>query len=120
MPSISRHQVEEYSTGTGYSCWDAEWAGNMVSLERVTAPVDAVDKFAALPGGGCQCPHWGYVISGRSTYVFADHEETYEAGDFFYLEPGHRPRHESGTEWVCFSPADLHRATQSLSRVKRQ
>lgn len=41
----------------------------------------------ALPGGACQCPHWGYVVEGRMRFAFDDHEEVYEAGDALYDPP---------------------------------
>jgi ribosomal protein L16 Arg81 hydroxylase len=57
-----------------------------------------------LPDDRCPCPHWGYVKKGRVTYRFADHDEVCEAGDAFYLPPGHIPIVEAGTEIVQFSP----------------
>jgi hypothetical protein len=33
----------------------------------------------------------GYVLKRRLTYRFADHDETVQAGDAFYLPPGHIP-----------------------------
>ena len=59
-----------------------------------------------LPGDSCQCPHWGYLLSGRITVSYADHEETYQAGDAFYMPPGHVPAAETGTEFLQFSPTD--------------
>jgi hypothetical protein len=31
------------------------------------------------------------VVNGRLTYRFSDHDEVFEAGDAFYLPPGHIP-----------------------------
>lgn len=59
---------------------------------------------AGLPGGNCQCPHWGYVFSGKITVSYPDHEEIYVAGDAFYMPPGHVPAAETGTELIQFSP----------------
>jgi hypothetical protein len=36
---------------------------------------------------------------------YDDHEEVIEAGDAFYMPPGHAPEAEEGTEIVQFSPA---------------
>ena len=119
MPSMPRSDLTPYQTPSGYVSWDCEWAGVNVGYEKSTQPIDATEKFSLLPGGGCLCPHWGYVLKGKSTYVFDDHEEVYEAGEFFYLPPGHRPKHEAGTEWICFSPAEEHKRTQSLSRHRQ-
>jgi uncharacterized cupin superfamily protein len=57
-----------------------------------------------LPGDSCQCPHWGYMLAGRITVTYADREETYQAGDAFYMPPGHVPAAESGTQFLQFSP----------------
>jgi len=62
------------------------------------------DALAGLPGGACRCPHWGYVFSGGISVDYGDHVETYQAGDAFYLPPGHVPTAETGTEFVQFSP----------------
>ena len=59
-----------------------------------------------LPDDSCQCPHWGYLLAGQITVSYADHEETYEAGDAFYMTPGHIPAAVAGTEFVQFSPKD--------------
>ncbi len=59
-----------------------------------------------LPGGNCPCPHWGYLVKGRMIVRYDDHEEVIEAGDAFYMPPGHAPEAEAGTEIVQFSPAE--------------
>ena len=62
--------------------------------------------FKGLPGEACPCPHWGYLFSGRITVGYADHDEVYEAGDAFYMSPGHVPAAEAGSEFVQFSPRE--------------
>ena len=77
--------------------------------------VDATPLMKGLPEDRCQCPHWGYVIKGRLTYRFADREEVFEAGDAFYLPPGHIPvANEPGSEMVQFSPAEGLRDTAAV------
>ena len=44
-------------------------------------------------------------------FRFADHEETYEAGDAYYVPPGHTPVHYAGAEIVEFSPTEILRET---------
>ena len=50
--------------------------------------------------------HWGYLLAGTITISYADREETYQAGDAFYMTPGHVPAAETGTEFIQFSPKD--------------
>jgi hypothetical protein len=84
-----------------------------VSFETFHTDVDPAPFFAGLPDDRCQCPHWGYVITGKLTMRFADHEEVFEAGDAWYAPPGHAPvKHEPGTEIVQFSP------TQQLAETE--
>ena len=71
--------------------------------------------YKGLPDDRCQCPHWGYVISGAVTFRYADREEVFEAGDAFYMPPGHVPvKHEPGTEFVQFSPTEELRRTEAV------
>ena len=55
-----------------------------------------------LPGDSCQ----GYLLAGKITVSHADREETYQAGDAFYMTPGHVPAAEAGTEFIQFSPRE--------------
>lgn len=59
-----------------------------------------------LPDDRCTCPHWGYVTRGSVTFTFADHVETFEAGDAFHVPAGHSPATAAGTEYLLISPAD--------------
>jgi hypothetical protein len=85
--------------------WQVEWGGNTVEFGKFKQVVDPAPLFKGLPDDRCQCPHWGYVIKGRLRYRFKDHEEVYEAGDAYYVSPGHTPVLEAGVEYVEFSPS---------------
>ena len=80
--------------------------GYTVNFVTFHEAVDGTQLLKGLPDDRCQCPHWGYVLKGRITYRFADHEEVFEAGDAFYLPPGHVPVVDAGSEFVQFSPSD--------------
>jgi quercetin dioxygenase-like cupin family protein len=47
------------------------------------------------------------VLRGKVGFRFSDREETYEAGDAYYVPPGHTPVHYAGAEIVEFSPTDV-------------
>jgi hypothetical protein len=53
-------------------------------------------------------------VSGAVTFRYADHEETFEAGDAYYAPPGHLPLIVAGTELVEFSPTDALNATMAV------
>lgn len=89
--------------------------GYAVNFVEFRADVDATALLKGLPNDRCQCPHWGYVLGGKVTFTFADHEEVFEAGDAFYTPPGHIPvKHQPGTEMLMFSPAEELRKTDAV------
>jgi hypothetical protein len=94
---------------------EGELAGYTVNFVEFRQDMDATPLLKGLPDDRCQCPHWGYIIKGKITMRFADHDEVYEAGDAFYSPPGHVPiKHEPGTEIVQFSPAHELAETQAV------
>ncbi len=91
--------------------------GYTASFDSFKADVDPAPFFKGLPDDRCQCPHWGYVIKGQITFRFADRDETYEAGDAYYVPPGHLPVVSAGNELVEFSPtAELAKTMEVISR----
>ncbi|MDT7590461.1 MAG: hypothetical protein QOE32_8011, partial [Pseudonocardiales bacterium] len=85
-----------------------------VAFETHKAHWDPAALFRGLPEDRCQCPHWGVVISGSIVFRYADHDETYAAGDAYYGAPGHLPLLTEGTEVIEFSPTGALRATMSV------
>jgi mannose-6-phosphate isomerase-like protein (cupin superfamily) len=95
--------------------------GYTISIVTFREDADGTPLLKGLPDDRCQCPHWGYVLKGRLTFRFADHDEVVEAGDAFYLPPGHIPLAEAGSEYLQFSPSDeLQRTSETIERNFRQ
>lgn len=88
--------------------------GHTVSFESFHADADPAPFFRGLPENRCQCPHWGVVVTGSVTMRFVDHDETYRAGDAYYIPPGHLPLVTAGSEVVEFSPTDLLQQTMAV------
>jgi hypothetical protein len=104
MPKASKTSAPESMEVEGYEGHFAELEGYTVGFETYTADADLAPLFAGLPDDQCQCAHWGYVIKGKLAFVTASGEETFEAGDAYYVGPGHTPILSKGTEVVEFSP----------------
>lgn len=118
MPSASKATATETVEVEGYEGHLEQLEGGYtVAFERYTADIDLGPFFAGLPDDRCQAPHWGYVIAGKVTFKFADHEETYAAGDAYYAPPGHTPVLYSGAEIVEFSPTT--ELTQTMEVVTK-
>ena len=84
-----------------------------VDLVTFRQDMDMTEIYASLPGGRCQCPHWGTLLNGRVVVHYEDHDEVIEAGDHYYMSPGHLPEIAAGTEFVMFSPTDEAAATNA-------
>ena len=83
-----------------------ELNGYTVGFETHKADMDPGPLFRGLPDDRCQCPHWGVVNRGKVVFRYADHEETFGAGDVYYGAPGHLPLIFADTELIEFSPTD--------------
>jgi hypothetical protein len=81
--------------------------GYTVCFESHTADADLAELFRGLPEDRAQLSRWGYVIKGKVGFRFSDREETYKAGDAYYVPPGHTPVHYAGAEIVEFSPTEI-------------
>ncbi|HEX3453974.1 MAG TPA: hypothetical protein VHS03_05065 [Gaiellaceae bacterium] len=91
-----------------------ELGGYTVGFETFRKDADATPIFHGLPDDRCQSPHWGYVISGRIVFKFADRDEIYIAGTAYYAPPGHFPVIDAGTEVVEFSPTGEYEKTMEI------
>jgi hypothetical protein len=90
-----------------------ELDGYTVNFVTFNEDVDATPLLKGLPDDRCQCPHWGYVISGAMTMRYPDRDEVYEAGDAYYAPAGHIPvKHAPGTRTVMFSPSHELKVTE--------
>ena len=107
MPKVSRETASETIELEGLEVrLEHLDGGYSVCFESHTADADLADLFRGLPDDRSQLPRWGYVINGKVAFRFADREERYEAGDAYYVPPGHTPIHFAGAEIVEFSPTD--------------
>lgn len=119
MPKASKESASEAFALDGYEGHFEHFDGGYtVGFETYTADTDLEPLFKGLPDDRCQCPHWGYVIAGRVAFRFADgREETYDAGDAYYVPPGHTPRLYAGSEIVEFHPtAELAKTMEAVQR----
>ena len=113
MPKTSRETTPirmDFEIAEDRACDLDDYTINFVTIRQSH---DLAPMLAGLPGGVCQCPHWGVVTKGRMTVTYADREEVFEAGDAYYMTPGHTPAAEAGTEFVMFSPKDLLATTEA-------
>src|SRR5438477_2047293 len=115
MPKASKEtasRVEDMGVMVGH--YEDLAGGYTVGFETFREDADAAPLMKGLPDDRCQSPHWGYVVSGRVTFTYADRDEVYEAGDAYYAEPGHTPAVTAGTEVIEFSPTEAYEQTMEV------
>ena len=109
IPGAVIRQQTGFGDVSGYGAISAEYF-------TLAAGVDTTPLFQGLDGDLCQCPHWGFVVSGRLTTTDADGaQETVRANDLFYWPPGHNVRIDDDAEIVMFSPQHEH--TQVINHM---
>lgn len=112
VPGATARQQTDFGPVAGYEQMGAEYFS-------FAAGTDITDLLQGLEGNLCQSPHWGYVIDGSITALYADgSEETSTTGDLFYWPPGHSVRAEQDTDIVMFSPQQEHGAV--IDHIKRK
>ncbi len=102
VPGAKARQQTDFGDVTGYGKMGAEFFS-------FGAGTDITELLHGLEGDRCQSPHWGYVVGGAITALYASgEEETVRTGDLFYWPPGHSARAEEDTDIVMFSPQKEH------------
>ena len=121
MPRVSRESAAHVDDHGPVEDRHEDVDGYTIQFVSFRQDIDGTPLMKGLPGDACPCPHWGYVLKGRVTYRFADHDEVFEAGDAFYLPPGHIPLADAGSEILQFSPSDeLHVVAATMTRNAMQ
>ena len=115
MPKVSKENASQGGEFGPVTDRSEQLDGYTVNFTTFNVDMDQTPVLKGLPDDRCQCPHWGYVLKGRFTYRCGDREETFEAGDAFYLPPGHvGVSNEPGSEIMQFSPSEELRKTEEV------
>ncbi|MGB5668818.1 MAG: cupin domain-containing protein [Maribacter sp.] len=102
IPGAVIRQKTNFGDATGLG----KISGEYFSLSK---GVDTTPLFIGLEGNLCQCPHWGYVISGQLTTTDAKGiQEIVNTNDLFYWPAGHNVLVNEDAEIVMFSPQHEH------------
>ena len=120
MPSLSKDSAPNVQDAGPAVDRSGDLDDTTVSFVTIRQGHSLAPLLRGLPGDSCQCPHWGYLLAGKITVSYADREETYQAGDAFYMTPGHVPAAETGTEFIQFSPKDQVAETMAAMMANAQ
>ena len=116
MPAFSQDQVPVEFEADIALIRGIDQGGMTIAFERLSAGVETAPIYQGLPDDACQSAHWGYVISGRLRAIATDgSEEIAEAGQAYYLPPGHNVVVEEDALLIEFSPA--HERTKTMEHA---
>jgi hypothetical protein len=102
IPGAIVRQKTDFGDATGLG----KISGEFFTLSK---GVDTTPLFMGLEGNLCQCPHWGYVLSGQLTTTDANGlEESVSAEELFYWPAGHNIKVNEDAEIIMFSPQQQH------------
>ena len=103
MPKASKATAGRSASGPGYEGRFEELGDYTVAFEEFSEGGDFAPLFRGLPDDRCQCSHWGIVVKGKLTITYADGQDIVEAGEAYYLPPGHTPAADPGTQTIEFT-----------------
>ena len=85
MNSITRNEAPVAIEGDGVELRSERIGGGMsATFVHLPAGADLRAATKGLPGDLCQCPHWGYMLSGRVRMHTEEGHQDFSAGDSFY------------------------------------
>ncbi|HXF71011.1 MAG TPA: cupin domain-containing protein [Actinomycetota bacterium] len=118
MAKASKATATEHVAVPGFEGHYTEADGYTIGFESYSMDQDPAALFKGLPNDHCQCPHWGVVLRGRVHFRYEDgSQDVIEAGEAYYVRPGHLPVLSAGTEVIEFSPsADLARTMEAVMK----
>ena len=110
----SKKDMKKTIETSGLVIQETEWGGMHLGIETYKEKIDLAPLLNGLPDNSCQSPHWGYMVKGSMLVKYKDSEEIINAGDAYYLPPGHIAIVEADSEMVEFSPKDEYQKTHEV------
>ena len=102
IPGAIIRQKTDFGDASGFGKISGEYFS-------FSAGVDTTPLFMGLEGNLCQCPHWGYLLSGQLTTTDAEGtEEIVNEKELFYWPSGHNVKVNEDAEIIMFSPQQEH------------
>lgn len=77
--------------------------GMTLYFESIKAS-DPAPLYRGLPNDRCQAHHWGFLFKGKLVIRYEDREEEVNAGEAYYMAPGHLPLITEDAETLEISP----------------
>ena len=92
--------------------------GFTVSYHELPKGTDFTPLLKGLANDNCHSPHWGYLFAGTVRVIYDDGKvDLIEAGDAFYMPPGHTAIVEKDAKLFDFSPTrELNEVLENVGK----
>ena len=92
--------------------------GFTVGYHELPKGTDTTPLLKGLANDSCHSPHWGYLFDGMVRVIYDDgKEELINAGDAFYMPPGHTVIVEKNAKLFDFSPTkELNEVLENVGK----
>ncbi|MCW2601205.1 MAG: hypothetical protein JWM02_3034 [Frankiales bacterium] len=105
MQAVARQDAPVVIEADGVEVRLQEIGGGMsTSFIRLPQGADLGPALVGLLDDACQCPHWGYLLTGKIKMRTPAGDKVFVAGQAVYWAPGHVPVALEDSEYVDFSP----------------
>lgn len=113
--TLSRKNAPRVESMPGFDGRYLEVDGYTLGFETFEQAGDFTPMYKGLPDDRCQSHHWGYVIKGRMIMHRPEGDVVAEAGEAYYVGPGHTGEVGlPGTEVIEFSPTAEYNETMAV------
>ena len=75
MPKVSKESAAQVEQHGPVEDRHEDVEGYTINFLRFDVDMDSTPLLKGLPEDNCNCPHWGYVLKGRVTFRFPDHDD---------------------------------------------
>lgn len=108
MPKVSKATASSHMQIPGVmESFGHQTEGWSIGFSTFSMDVDGARLFKGAPDDQCQATHMGYILKGKMAIRTADGaEEVFEAGDAFFISPGHTPFYFAGLEILDFTSTE--------------
>jgi len=113
--NLSKKSATRVESMPGFDGRYIEIDGTTMGFESFEHAGDFTPMYKGLPDDRCQSHHWGYVIKGRMIMHRPEGDVVAEAGEAYYVGPGHTGEVGlPGTEVIEFSPTAEYEQTMAV------
>ena len=117
---LKKEDIPVVMEGPGTIMRSLAGLGDMtVVFHELPKGTDFTPLLKGLNNDSCHCPHWGYIFEGTFRFIYDNGaEESFEAGDVFYAQPGHTAIVDKDVKFVDFSPSkELDEVMSNVGKV---